>query len=633
MTADAKSNAGTPSSQQTDGGHPPAGSLSIPCLLEMQAKEGPQEVAIAAPGRAPLTFKGLWKQIEYTVETLNTLGIGRNDRIAIVLPNGPEMAAAFLAVASGATSAPLNPSYGIKEFDFYLADLEAKALVIQSGMESPAREAAKTRDIPIIDLSFETGSEAGTFTLTGEQHTSADQGGLSGPEDVALILHTSGTTSRPKMVPLAHANLCTSARNIRQAFGLGGEDRCLNVMPLFHIHGLIGAVLSSLISGASIVCTPGFSAAEFFQWMEEFRPTWYTAVPTMHQSILKNAPANKDIIARHPLRFIRSCSASLPPNVMAELERTFKAPVVESYGMTEASHQMTSNPLPPQPRKPGSVGLPTGPEVAIMNQAGDFLLAGETAEIVIRGENVTRGYLNNPSANESSFVDGWFRTGDQGYLDPDGYLFITGRIKEIINRGGEKIAPREIDEALMEHPAITQAVAFAVPHTTLGEDVAVAIVLQKNASVTEKEIREYAFSQMADHKVPSQVLIVDEIPKGPTGKLQRIGLAEKLADKLKAKYVAPRNPIEEILSKIWTEVLGIEQVGVHDNFFTLGGDSLSAARVVSRVIAAFHVEPSLEAIFRAPTVADQSLVIEDMLLEEIEQLSEEEAQGLVDQGE
>jgi acyl-CoA synthetase (AMP-forming)/AMP-acid ligase II len=631
MTDSSTSIADVTSSQQADGECLPIQSLCIHHLLELQAEREPDAIAIAAPGRAPLTYRGLSEQIECTATTLNALGIGRNDRVAIVLPNGPEMAVAFLAVASGATSAPLNPGYGAKEFEFYLSDLKAKALMIQSGLDSPARAVAQTHGIPIIELSPELTSEAGVFTLTGEKRNSVDHGGLSGSDDVALVLHTSGTTSRPKMVPLTQANLCTSAHNIRLAFQLYHRDRCLNVMPLFHIHGLIGAVLSSLVSGASVVCTPGFSASNFFQWLEEFRPTWYTAVPTMHQSILQRVASNKDVITRCPLRFIRSCSAALPPKVMSELESVFNAPAIESYGMTEASHQMTSNPLPPQQRKPGSVGLPAGPEVAIMDQAGKLLPPGETGEIVIRGENVTRGYLNNPSANESAFVDGWFRTGDQGCLDPDGYLFITGRIKEIINRGGEKIAPREIDEVLMEHPAIAQAVAFAVPHATLGEDVAVAVVLHKDASVTEKEIRGFAFTRMADHKVPSQVLIVNEIPKGPTGKLQRIGLAEKLANKLKAEFVAPRNSIEDILSKIWTEVLGVQQIGIHDNFFALGGDSLSAARVVSRVIAAFHVEPPLKTIFRAPTVADQSVVIEDMLLKEIEDLSEEEAQGLVEE--
>lgn len=607
-----------------------AQSMCIHHIIEAQAERTPDATAIVAPERASLTYSGLRTQIVNTVRTLNGVGIGRNDRVAIVLPNGPEMAVAFLSVASGATSAPLYPAYGANEFNFYLSDLNAKALIIQSGMDSPARAVAQTRGIPIIELSPAFEAEAGTFTLTSNERSSAADSGFAPPDDMALVLHTSGTTSRPKIVPLTHVNLCTSAHNVRSAFGLSHSDRCLNVMPLFHIHGLVAAILSTLASGASVVCTSGFDASRFFTWLEAFRPTWYTAVPTMHQAILECAASNRGVIAHRPLRFIRSCSASLPPRVMAELENVFNVPVLESYGMTEATHQMTSNPLPPRQRKPGSVGVPTGPAVAIMDEADDPLPTGETGEIAIRGANVMGGYENNPEANESAFTNNWFRTGDQGFLDSDGYLFITGRIKEIINRGGEKIAPREVDEVLLDHPAVAQAVTFAVPHATLGEDVAAAVVLREDASATEREIRELVFGRLADYKVPTQVMIVDELPKGPTGKLQRIGLAAKLASRLKAEFVAPRNLAEDGLARIWAEVLGIEQVGIYDNFFALGGDSLRATQLVSRVRAAFGVELPLTTTFREPTVADQALVIEDLLMSEIEELTEEKARRLAE---
>jgi acyl-CoA synthetase (AMP-forming)/AMP-acid ligase II len=299
-------------------------------------------------------------------------------------------------------------------------------------------------------------------------------------------------------------------------------------MPLFHIHGLIGSVLSTLCAGGSVFCTPGFNALKFFAMMDEAKPTWYTAVPTMHQAILSRAANNREIIARHPLRFIRSSSSSLPPQVLAELEQVFNAPVLESYGMTEASHQMTSNPLPPRPHKPGTVGVAAGPEVGIMSEEGKLLGPNATGEVVIRGLNVTNGYENNPKANAEGFTHGWFRTGDQGVLDAEGYLSITGRLKEIINRGGEKISPREVDEVLMDHPAVQQVVTFAMPHAKLGEDVAAAVVLREGKSANEKEIREFAAKRLADFKVPRKILILEEIPKGATGKLQRIGLAQKL---------------------------------------------------------------------------------------------------------
>ena len=300
-------------------------------------------------------------------------------------------------------------------------------------------------------------------------------------------------------------------------------------MPLFHIHGLVGAVLSSLAAGASVHCAPGFDALRVFARFDAVAPTWYTAVPTMHQAILARAPRNRASVERLGLRFIRSSSSSLPPRVMEELEAAFGCPVIESYGMTEAAHQMASNPLPPAPRHPGSVGVAAGPEIAIASEEGAALLApGETGEVVIRGPNVTAGYENNPAANAEAFVDGWFRTGDRGTLDAAGYLRLAGRLKEIINRGGEKIGPREVDEVLMDHPAVAQAVAFAVPHARLGEDVAAAVVLKRGADADERALKDFAARRLAGFKVPRRVLFLDEIPKGPTGKLQRVGLAGKL---------------------------------------------------------------------------------------------------------
>ena len=343
------------------------------------------------------------------------------------------------------------------------------------------------------------------------------------------MLHTSGTTSRPKIVPLSQANVCASARNIRTALAFTARDRGLNIMPLFHIHGLIAGILAPLSAGGRVCCTPGFNALKFFGWMSDARLTWYTAVPTMHQAILGRAARNAEIIAANPLRLIRSSSSSLPPQVMTALEEAFGAPVIEAYGMTEAAHQMASNPLPPRPHYPGCVGLAAGPEIAVVDHDGAPLATGETGEIVIRGDNVMAGYENNAAANAEAFTrQGWFRTGDQGSLSPEGYLTITGRLKEIINRGGEKISPREVDEILMDHPAIAQCVTFAVPHDKLGEEVAVAIVLREDAEASEAEIRAFAASRLAAFKVPAKVLLLDEIPKGATGKLQRIGLARKL---------------------------------------------------------------------------------------------------------
>lgn len=502
-------------------------------LQALLARHDADTPAIGAPGRQWLTFGALRALTDEVRRNLASHGIGRGDRVAIVLPNGPEMATAFITVAQHATTAPLNPAYREDEYAFYLSDLNARALIVTADYDGPALAAAATHGVAVIRLLSRSDGAAGAFTLAPPADPVAADAQSPGPDDVALVLHTSGTTSRPKIVPLLQRNLVASAGNIGSTLRLTPDDRCLNIMPLFHIHGLIAAVLSSLAAGAAVSCTPGFNALQFFGWLDEVAPTWYTAVPTMHQAILARAARNSGSVAAAKLRFIRSSSASLPPQVMTALEETFGAPVIESYGMTEATHQMASNPLPPAEHKAGSVGIAAGPRVEIAHEAEDRLLGrGDTGEVVISGPNVTPGYENNPDANARAFFDldgaRWFRTGDQGVQDAEGYLRITGRLKEIINRGGEKVSPLEVDEVLMDHPAVQQVVTFAMPHAKLGEEVAAAVVLRDGQQADEKSIRAFAAERLADFKVPRKVVILDEIPKGATGKLQRIGLAEKL---------------------------------------------------------------------------------------------------------
>ena len=500
---------------------------TLTTLLATGADDAP---AIGAPGRRAMTYRELRTLIASTRERLNGLGIGRNDRVAIVLDNGPEMAACFVACACSVASAPLNPAYRAEEFEFYLSDLKAAALIVARDSTSPAVDAARKQGVRLIDLVADAQAGAGTFTLEPREAggAAAAAPGAAEPEDVSMVLHTSGTTSRPKIVPLSQRNLAASATHIRTTLKFVPTDCGLNIMPLFHIHGLIAGVLAPLSAGSQVFCTPGFNALKFFGWMDEAKPTWYTAVPTMHQTILARASKNAEVIRRHPLRFLRSSSSSIPPQVIRELEEVFGAPLIESYGMTEATHQMASNPLPPEVRKPGSVGRAAGPEIAIMAEDGRLLARGETGEIVIRGPNVTAGYEANPKANAEAFADGWFRTGDQGVMDAEGYVTITGRLKEIINRGGEKVSPREVDEILMDHAAVAQVVCFGMPHPKLGEEVAAAVVLREGQSATERELQDFVGKRAADFKVPKRILILEEIPKGATGKLQRIGLAQKL---------------------------------------------------------------------------------------------------------
>ena len=578
--------------------------MLVPDLLVRWARECPDAVALLAPGRTPLSYGGLLRQVEATVAALRGRGVGAGDRIAVVLPNGPEMAVAAVAALCGGVCAPLNPGYGADELRFCLSDLQARALIVAADDTGPARAVARELGVACFDLVVPAGAAAGVFAFDG---CAADgPGGIdAGPDDVALVLHTSGTTSRPKIVPLSHRNLGALAQSVVATLRLAPQDRCLGILPLFHRHGLTGALLATLASGGSIVCTAGYRNDAFVRWQEEFDPTWTTAVPSMYQSILHELALRPPGRRASRLRFVRSASAPLPPSVMRELEAALGVPVIEAYGMTEAAHQVASNPLPPGVRKPGSVGVATGVDVAIFDEQAQTLPPGVLGEIALRGEHLMRGYERNPEANAQAFASGWFRTGDQGYVDADGYLFITGRLKEVINRGGEKVSPREVDEALLGHPAVAQAVAFAVPHSTLGEDVAAAVVLKPgyDAAASADAIRAALFGHIAEFKIPREIVVVDEVPKGPTGKVQRIGLAQRLADRLTPAHVAPRGEVEEAIASIFAEVLGVDRVGALDNFMAQGGDSLRAFQVLGRVRERLQADLTVHELFVAPTVA------------------------------
>ena len=585
----------------------PAVLTSVWQILLSLAEQDSTAPAILGRGRAALTYDALRHQCEYAVRTLNAAGLGRGDRVAIVLPNGPEMATAFLGVSCGASSAPLNPSYTREELAFYLADLDARGVVVQAGVQSPVREIAEEQGLTLLELEPDA-VVAGAFSLTVRVPRRPRTGGFAESADEALVLHTSGTTARPKIVPLTQANLTVSARNIAHSLALATTDRCLNVMPLFHIHGLVGALLSSMWSGASVFCTPGFAAADFLSLLVDSRATWYTAVPTMHQAIVEQSAKEQALVARHSLRFIRSCSSALAPQLMANVERVFGAPVVEAYGMTEASHQIAVNPLPPRIRKPGSVGVPSGTSVVVLDSAGNFLGAGETGELAVAGESVTSGYASNPDANANAFARGYFRTGDQGHLDADGYVFITGRIKEIINKGGEKIAPREIDEVLLQHPAVAQCVTFAAPHARLGEEVAAAVVLRAGLTATQAELQEFAGTRLASFKVPRRILMLPDLPKGPTGKLQRVGLAARLgvsfaatATQADAAQSAAMTGDEAVVARVMAEVLQIPALGAGDDFFDCGGESILALELTRRLSETLGIELAPDHVFRYPS--------------------------------
>lgn len=495
-------------------------------LLELLHRPPGETTAVVLPERGiRITYDSLRRQVAAAADVFASAGIGNAARVAMALPNGLETIVCFLGASVAGTSAPLNPAYRHDEFVFFLEDTDAKLLVLPPAGADEARRAAAERGVPILDADVDSEGTVRFFpTSTGRT------AGPPQPDDVALILHTSGTTGRPKRVPLRHRNLAVSAENIAQTYQLTANDVAMTVMPLFHVHGLLASTLATLLTGGTMVVPEKFNPLSFWRTVRECRATWYSAVPTMHRLLLARAGDQRPMGAEH-LRFIRSASAPLSLHTMEKLEHVFGAPVLEAYGMTEASHQIASNPLPPGVRRAQSVGLGTGVKISIMDTHGhhSHLGMGHAGEVVIQGPSIIDGYESNPEANATSFVDGWFRTGDQGIIDPDGYLRLLARLKELINRGGEKIAPMEIGQVLLKHPAVAEAVCFGVPHPTWGEEVTAAVVLR--APVPVPELLSFCREHLADFKCPKKIHVVDAIPRTATGKIQRRALVEAFTEK------------------------------------------------------------------------------------------------------
>jgi acyl-CoA synthetase (AMP-forming)/AMP-acid ligase II/acyl carrier protein len=554
--------------------HPPDLFSSIYRIVEHRADEHPDSIAIESPGLPSLSCSSLLSRVNQIILAIQSAGITKSDRVAIVLPNGMDLAVTLLGTTSACTAAPLNPSYQKREFLSYYADLHVKLVILSKRSNPDARTAASELGIPVWELEFNAGA-------TTVDKLAIDD--LPSGDDVAVVLHTSGSTSRPKIVPLTHRNICISTQAVAIACRLTTADRCLCVWQQYHIGGLVDLLLVPLASGGTIICADNLRAEVLYTLLRDYKPTWYQTVPTTMSELLACARRKGESNIVSSLKFIRSVAAELPPAMMEEAESLFGVPVLQTFGMTEAAPLVTSNPLPPARRIPGSVGTSVGPDVGIMDPDGKLLPAGELGEVVIRGGNVMSGYEGLPEVNIEAFKYGWFHSGDLGYMDHEGYLFLRGRIKEIINRGGEKISPREIDTVLLEHPAVEQAVAFSIPHRTLGEGVAAAVVLRPGKSVDEAELRTFVASRLIDFKVPQKIIFVNELPKGPTGKINRIGMAVALKLNLSVNYIPPVTDLEKRLAGIWADVLGAGTVGRQDNFFDLGGNSLLVIRLVGEV--------------------------------------------------
>ncbi len=509
-------------------------------LSALLARGDPSSPAFIVPEDGQvLTYAQLAARIETLAGRLAGAGVRRGDRVALTLPNGPEFVLLLLAVTVlGAAAAPLNPAYTQAEFGFFLADIAPRLFLIPASRPAAAADAATAAGTPVLGVEAAgdgapalLGAASGApgpapASGRGPQRRSFEPGG---PDDVAVVLHTSGTTSRPKQVPLLQRNLMASARTIAAHYRLGPADVSFCVMPLFHIHGLVASAFAALSTGGAVIAPRRFTPHRFWPQAREHGATWLSACPTLHRMILDRADEGGP---PGTLRFTRSCSSALSPALLERAERSYRVPMLEAYGMTEASHQMSSNPLPPAPRVPGSVGVPTGTEIAVIGDGGTFLPDGSPGEVVIRGPGVMSGYVNNPGATAEAFIDGWFRTGDRGVLQ-DGYLTLHGRIKEMIIRGGENIAPAEIEQVLLAHPAVRDAVCFGIEDDKYGELVAAAVTLGQDTEASE--LIEHCRGQLAAFKVPVRIDVLPEIPRTPTGKLQRRRVAEAVAQRRAAR--------------------------------------------------------------------------------------------------
>jgi oxalate---CoA ligase len=592
---------------------------TISNLLATQASRHPGACAIQTPLAEELNYSDLHQRVKIIAGQLRALGFDKHSRVALVLPNGLNLSVLLLAVSSASIAAPLNPFYREAEFHSYLSEIRADCVILPADdRQSPARLVARWMGIPVIELE----NDGVTLVPTSSTANSAkgEQGLPQRPEapapgadDVALILLTSGSTGRSKKVPLTHRNLCTSVADVCHSLALDRQDICLSMWEQFHIGGMVDLLLVPLASGGRVICTPGFDAESFFELLETRSPTWFQGVPTTLHEILVVARKTGRVSAKTSLRLIRSVASALSPQLMERIESFFRVPVVQTFGMTEAGPLITTNRLPPGIRKPGSTGPSCGPLISIRDKNGRELPPGETGEILVKGENVVTCYEDNDKANAHSFRDGWFHTGDTGYLDADGYLFLKGRLKEEINRGGEKIIPQEIDDVLAAHPEIAQAASFSIKHPTLGEDVGAAVVLRENSFLDEAEIRSFVASQLSKFKVPKTILFLPTLPRSTIGKVKRDTLAA-LAESgsQAATYAEPKTKLEELLAKVWAEELDQERVGIDDDFFRLGGDSLSSIRLALAIETLLGIQLDAAKLTEAQTVRQLASLIESL---------------------
>lgn len=572
-------------------------------LLAVQAQRDPDAVAILALGRTPLTFGGLLDQIDNLRTVLNGCGLGRGDRIAHVGGRGPETAVALLGIASCAVCVPLNSSTPPTEMEKALEETKAKALLVPATTSVEMKSLARQLGIVLLEYSAEDGAPAGRLNIDGRRAAAVTHGGPAAAGDLAYVLRTSGTTSRSKIVPISHRNVVARTAKSRRIFDLRPGDRCLNLMPLCYHHGLNSGLMLPLVAGSAVICPQAFNVDTFFACMREFSPTWYTASFTYHQTILEWLQQRPNALDGHRIRFMRAGSGPLAAHIRTGVEEMVGAPLLEVYGTTETGTVAANSPV--GKRKPGTVGASPDNDLAIMDDDGNLLATGAEGEVVVRGPIVFDGYENDPAANRRAFRGEWYRTGDHGVIDEGGFIKLLGRRDEVINRGGEKIAPREVDDALLAHSAVAEAVSFPVPHATLHQEIAAAVVLRDDAHVTGQELRRFLATRLASFKVPRVILCTAELPKGPTGKLSRKGLAAHFDLVPSAPpniHGEARTETQRTLLALWRAALKRSDIGLDDDFFLLGGDSLCAVDLLHTIEQHLQYQLPLNFLMEAPTV-------------------------------
>lgn len=556
---------------------------TIPEIIRFHSAHQPEAAALIHADGDVLSYSALWQEIETLAGELCAsipARAARARRIGIALPNGLDISVTLLAASLCGAAVPFNPKQTLGEFTSQFDTTGIDALIVRDDDGSAAVAAARAASLPVLRLSRQR--------KVTSNHGANRSAPLREPDDIALILMTSGSTGKPKIVPLSHRNVCRSAFDIVQSLDLTSADRCLVMWEQFHIGGLVDLLLAPLAAGSSAIPAGGFDAAGFFRLQAAHRATWFQGVPTSLGALLQQA--NRDGI-RDPLpdlRFLRSVAAALSPTVLAELVAQFRVPVVRTLGMTEAGPLITTTDLSLRDKHPQSVGRTAGPDIRILDPLGKALTPGHIGEVAIRGENVFAGYLDNPDANAQSFRGDWFLTGDLGRMDAEGYLFLTGRAKDMINRGGEKISPGEVDEALMAHPGIHEAACFAVPHGTLGEDIVCAVSGREDAQIDANDIRVFLSDRLARHKIPTRVQIMSELPRTSVGKIDRLALRDAAQNLIAGQDAdaQPQTPMEALVAEIWKRELSLSALSVDQDFASVDGDSLSAVRILVALEAA-----------------------------------------------